>query len=98
MLWVNLGYKLDKTDITPKAPKESVGIIWSSFPEYIVISSLQSCAILATCEIFPLASFIATILGILERARQVSGSMLTPVRLGTLYNTIGRSTLLAILE
>ena len=38
---------------------------------------------------FPLASFIATILFILESSKQVAGLMFNPVLLGTLYKIIG---------
>ena len=47
---------------------------------------------------YRLASFIATILGILESSKHVLGSIFTPVLLGTLYNIIGMFTLFAILE
>lgn len=33
MSCVNLGLILDKTEITPKPPKEQIGIAWSSLPE-----------------------------------------------------------------
>ena len=44
----------------------------------------------------PLASLIPTIFLILERLITVSGSILTPVLLGTLYKIIGISTCSAI--
>ena len=50
----------------------------------------------AICDKFPLASFIATIFGIFESSKQVSGAMLTPVLLGTLYSIIGSQVLFAI--
>lgn len=31
--WVNFGLIFDKTEITPKPPKEQIGIAWSSLPE-----------------------------------------------------------------
>ena len=45
---MNFGYILDNTEITPSPPKERVGTIWSSQPEYIASSSLQRLAICAT--------------------------------------------------
>ena len=39
---------LDNTDITPNPPKERIGKIWSSLPEYIARLSLHKFAILAT--------------------------------------------------
>ena len=84
------------TDITPFPPNDNIGIIWSSFPEYMSKFSLQSSAIFATCEIFPLASFIATIFFIFESFKQICGSILTPVLLGTLYIIIGIFTDLEI--
>ena len=59
-------------------------------------SSPHKEAILATCDKFPLASFIPTIFEILESSRHVVGSMLRPVLLGTLYKMIGKFTWLAI--
>ena len=79
MLCVNFGSIFDKTEITPRPPKDKIGIIWSSFPEYIFKLSLQSDAILATCDILPDASFIATIFSILDNSKQVSGFILTPL-------------------
>lgn len=53
-------------------------------------------ASLATCEIFPLASLIATTLdAFLAILIAVSGKILQPVRLGTLYKIIGTFTLFA---
>lgn len=51
--------------------------------------SLHKYAILATWEILPEASFIATIFEILDNFRHVSGVIFTPVLLGTLYKIIG---------
>ena len=59
---------------------------------------MQRLAIFVICEIFPLASFIATILLILESSKQVWGSIFTPVLLGTLYSIIGILTFAAIVE
>lgn len=86
----------DKTEITPIPPKDKIGTIWSSFPEYIFKFSLHREAILAICEILPDASFIATIFSIFDNSKQVSGLILTPVLLGTLYKMIGRDTSFAI--
>lgn len=80
---------LESTETTPIPPTESTGNIWSSFPEYIAKLSLHKFAISATCDIFPLASFIATILSNFESSKHVLGNMLTPVLEGTLYNIIG---------
>ena len=52
--------------------------------------SLHKFAISATWDILPLASFMATILFILDKARQVFGDMFRPVLLGTLYKIIGK--------
>ena len=87
----------ERTDITPIPPIDKTGRIWSSFPEYIFKLSPHKWAILATWDISPLASFIATIFEILESSKQVSGEIFTPVLLGTLYKIIGRETLSAIL-
>jgi hypothetical protein len=86
----------ESTDITPIPPNESIGTIWSSFPEYIFKSSLQRFAISAICEMFPLASFIATMFSIFDNSLQVSGKIFTPVLLATLYNIIGSFVLFAI--
>ena len=51
---------------------------------------------MATCEILPLASFTATIFGILESSKQVSGVIFTPVLLDTLYTIIGKEVEFAI--
>ena len=83
------GKIFDNTDITPIPPSDIIGTIWSSFPEYICKLFLQSDAISATCEIFPLASLIATIFSIFESSKHVLGSIFTPVLLGTLYKIIG---------
>ena len=32
---VYLGFKFDKTEIQPKPPREQIGIVWSSLPEYM---------------------------------------------------------------
>jgi len=44
----------------------------------------------------PLASFSATMLGTSESRLTVLAAMFEPVRLGTLYTTMGMSTALAI--
>jgi len=86
----------DNTDITPIPPNDSIGIIWSSLPEYICKLSPHNDAIFATCDILPLASFIATMLSIFDSSKHVSGFILTPVLLGTLYSIIGNDVLFAI--
>lgn len=95
---VNFGAMFDKTDITPMPPRERIGTIWSSLPEYTCKFSRQSALISAIWDRFPLASFIATMLGIFDNSRQVSGNIFTPVRLGTLYKIIGSVVFLAISE
>ena len=87
---------LDRTEITPIPPSDKIGIIWSSFPEYIFKLFPHKLAIFATWEIFPEASFIATIFGILESSKHTSGVIFTPVLDGTLYKIIGISTSFAI--
>lgn len=57
ILLVYSGNILDRTEITPAPPRESTGSIWSSFPEYIAISSPHKLEICATCEIFPRSFF-----------------------------------------
>ena len=59
---------------------------------------MHKLAISATWDILPLASFIATILSILDKARHVSGNMFKPVLLGTLYKIIGNLVELAIVS
>lgn len=93
---MNFGSMFDKTEMTPKPPKDKIGIIWSSFPEYMCKLSWHKAAILAICEILPEASLIATIFSILDNSKQVSGLILTPVLLGTLYKIIGRVTSFAM--
>ena len=95
--WVYCGLIFDKTEITPKPPNDNIGNIWSSLPEYIFKLSPHRCAISATCDKFPLASFIATILSIFDNSKQVSGKIFTPVLLGTLYNMIGKDVFSAII-
>ena len=85
-----LGAIFEITDITPSPPKDNTGNTWSSFPLYICRLSLHSEAILATWDKFPLASFIATILSILDNSKQVSGEIFNPVLPGTLYKIIGK--------
>ena len=87
---------LESTDITPFPPKDKIGTIWSSFPEYIVRLSPHKLAIFATCDMLPLASFMATMFSILDSSRHVSGVMLTPVLEATLYTIIGLFTSFAI--
>ena len=72
-------------------------MFWSSFPEYIDKLFPHNAAILAIWDIFPLASFIATIFSVLDNSKQVSGNIFNPVLLGTLYKIIGYVVLLAIL-
>ena len=55
-------------------------------------SSLHRCAISAIWDKSPLASLIATILGIFDIFLQVSGSIFTPVLDFTLYTIIGIDT------
>ena len=59
---------------------------------------MHKLAISATWEILPLASFIATILSILDKARHVSGNIFNPVLLGTLYKIIGNVVEFAIIS
>ncbi len=84
-----LGAIFDNTDITPRPPRDKIGTIWSSFPEYMCKFSRQSALISAICERFPLASFIATIFDIFDNSKHVCGKIFTPVLLGTLYKIIG---------
>ena len=60
--------------------------------------SLHKLAISATWDILPLASFMYTMLLILDKARHVSGNIFKPVLLGTLYKIIGRVVSLAIVS
>ncbi len=48
------------------------------------------------CEMLPDASFTPTMFGTAASRAMVSGSMLTPVRPGTLYRTIGSGVLAAM--
>lgn len=91
-----MGFIFDKTEIAPIPPKDNIGIIKSSLPEYIFKLSPHKCAILATWDKLPLASFIATIFSILESSKHVLGSIFTLVLPGTLYTIIGIETLFAI--
>lgn len=87
---------MERTEITPKPPRERIGKTWSSLPEYIARLLPHKLAISATCEMFPLASFTATIFSILESSKQVAGVMFRPVLLGTLYRITGMVIALAI--
>lgn len=93
---MNFGTTFDNTEITPIPPRDRIGTIWSSFPEYTCRFSRQSALISAICDKFPLASLIATMFEIFESSRHVSGVILTPVLLGTLYTIIGKRVLSAI--
>ena len=95
MSCVSFGAMFDNTEITPKPPKERIGKIWSSLPEYT--SNALDSVIVFTWSILPDASFIATtFLFFLAISIAVSGYMFTPVLDGTLYIIIGIFTLLAI--
>lgn len=59
---------------------------------------MHKLAISATCDILPLASFMATMLLILDKATHVSGNIFRPVLLGTLYRIIGRVVSFAIVS
>jgi len=45
MVCTSLGIIFDNTDTTPSPPKDNIGTIWSSLPEYIAKLSLQRAAI-----------------------------------------------------
>ena len=81
---MNLGAILDSTEITPSPPKDKIGTIWSSFPEYMCKFSRHSALISAIWDKLPLASLMATIFEIFESSKHVWGVILTPVLLGTL--------------
>ena len=87
---MKFGTIFESTEITPIPPIDKIGIIWSSFPEYICRLSWHKNLVFEICEIFPQASLIATMFFTFESSKHVSGSIFTPVRDGTLYKIIGR--------
>ena len=97
MSCVCFGATFDNTDITPLAPIDISGTIRPSSPEYISRHPSASIIVFDSCERLPVAAFIATILSTsFASLTAVSGSILHPVLLGTLYMIIGRSIDLAI--
>ena len=85
MLCVSSGATLERTEITPFPPIESIGTIISSLPEYMSISPCVSYMICAAIAISPVASFTPTILSTsFTSFAIVEDSNLQPVLLGTL--------------
>ena len=84
---VSFGMTFDSTEIRPSPPEQTRWNAWSSLPE----STAKSGRTFRTprmsssiCAMLPDASFTATTFGISAHRITASGSMLTPVRPGTL--------------
>lgn len=84
----------DKVDLYSGNDDQIVPVL--SLPEYKSTCPSANSISFATCEMLPLASFTPTIFSTFFTSfTMVSGKMLHPVLLGTLYNKIGRVTLFA---
>src|SRR5579864_3310712 len=81
---ISLGISFEQTEIMPTPPSAITGIVMASSPEKTRKLSGTWLKTSAICEMLPLASFTAMILGILARRPSVAGSMLAAVRPTTL--------------
>ena len=91
------GKALPITEITPTAPNVMRGKVIPSSPEITLKFSGLFLIISSICVILPDASLIATTLLKSRAIRNVvSAVIFTPVRPGTLYNTMGSSVASAI--
>src|SRR5258705_487882 len=90
------GTTFETTEINPSAPSASMGTVISSSPESTANPSGRPTRMSVICGRLPEASFVATKPPPLASSSVVDASMLQPVRLGTLYRTIGRPTASAI--
>ena len=85
------------TEITPTAPNVIKGNVIPSSPEITLKFSGLFFMISSICVILPDASLMAiTLLKSRAMRKVVSAVIFTPVRPGTLYNTIGSSVASAI--
>src|SRR5579864_5399186 len=81
---ISLGISFEQTEIMPTPPRAITGIVMASSPEKTRKLSGTWLKTSAICEMLPLASFTAMMLGILARRPSVAGSMLAAVRPTTL--------------
>ena len=88
---VSRGAGFDSTLMTPCAPTAHSAIMVTSSPDSTVKPG-AACRICCARPIEPVASLMATMPGSRASAATVAGRRSTPVRPGTLYSTIGRST------
>ena len=81
---ISRGISFEATEITPVPPREITGRVMASSPEKTRKCSGTALQTSAICAILPLASFTPMIFGISASRASVPGSMLAPVRPGTL--------------
>ncbi len=90
------GKALASTEITPTAPKDTIGKVSISSPEISKKSSGLFLAISIHCTMSPEASLVPAILGCSASFKVVAALRLDPVRPGTLYNNTGTGQASAI--
>ena len=81
---ISRGISFEATEIIPAPPSEITGSVMASSPEKTRKCSGTALQISAICAMLPLASFTPMILGTSASRANVPGSMLAPVRPGTL--------------
>ena len=93
---ISAGTSFEATEMTPRPPSAISGNVNASSPDSTTKCLGTTRQISAICVMLPDASLTPTMFLSAERRNTVAGSMLQPVRPGTLYRMIGSEVLSAI--
>ena len=93
---ISVGISFDATEMIPRPPTAINGSVRASSPDSTTNSGGTASQTSHICVMFPDASFTPTTFGIAASRTSVFTSMLTPVRPGTLYSTMGSGVLSAM--